>query len=374
MRPPWFVAALAAIAFALQACSSVPVMPAAAGIQVNQVGFLPGSAKWAAVPPAAANDFSIVDVRSGRVAYRGTLSQARRWSPAQEDVRLADFSPFTTAGEYRVHVDGVPDSAPFAIAPDVYAALNAAAIKAYTYNRASIELRPEIAGAWARPAGHPDTQVRVHASAAGPGRPEGSLISAPKGWYDAGDYNKYVVNSGITVYTLLAAYEQFPQFFQRQALNIPESGNGIPDLLDEALWNLDWMLAMQDPADGGVYHKLTNLSFDGAVMPHQATSPRYVVMKTTAATLDFAAVMAQASRVFAPYEAQRPGLSARMLAAAKAAWGWARAHPAVVYRQPSDVHTGAYGEQKLDDEFAWAAAELYVSTRDDAYLAAVELP
>lgn len=370
------------LAALLQACGTSPADGSApagsaappAAIQVNQVGFLPGSAKWAAVPPTAADGFSVVEANSGRVVYRGALTPARRWEPAQQALRLADFSAFTAAGDYRVRVDGVPDSPRFAITPAAYEPLNAAAIRAFFYNRAGIELEPEHAGAWARPAGHADTQVLVHASAAGPGRPEGALISAPKGWYDAGDYNKYIVNSGITMYTLLAAYEHFPAFFQRQALNLPESGNGLPDLLDEALWNLEWMLAMQDPADGGVYHKLTNKGFDGVVMPHQATSPRYVVMKSTAATLDFAAVMAQASRVFAPFEAQRPGLSARMLAAAKSAWAWAQAHPAVVYRQPSDVHTGGYDDSKLDDERAWAAAELYVTTRDEAYFQAIKLP
>lgn len=362
--------ACVALACALQACDRPPP---AAGIQVNQLGFLPGSAKWAAVPETASGAFSIVDANNGRVAFRGTLAPPRRWEPAQEVLRLAEFSSFMGPGEYRVHVDGLPDSPRFAIAPHAYAALNAAAIRAYTYNRASIELKPQQAGAWARPPGHADTQVLVHASAAGPGRPEGTVISAPKGWYDAGDYNKYVVNSGITLYTLLAAYEHFPAFFQDQSLNIPESGNGIPDVLNEALWNLDWMLAMQDPADGGVYHKLTGAGFDGAVMPHQSTGPRYVVMKTAAATLDFAAVMAQASRVLAPFEAQRPGLAARMLAASKAAWAWAKAHPAVVYRQPGDIHTGGYDDHELGDEFAWAAAELYVTTRDDAYLSALKL-
>lgn len=369
--------AWATLACVLQACSTAPTAPgapAAASIQINQVGFLPGSAKWAAVPETAVGAYSVVDASSGRVVYRGELSPARRWEPAREAVRLAEFSSFTTPGEYRVRVGGLPDSPPFAIAPGAYAGLNAAAIRAFTYNRASIELKPEHAGAWARPAGHPDTRVLIHASAADAGRPEGTVISAPKGWYDAGDYNKYVVNSGITMYTLLAAYEHFPEFFQRQSLNLPESGNGLPDLLNEALWNLEWMLAMQDPADGGVYHKLTNKGFDGVVMPHQATSERYVVMKATAATLDFAAVMAQASRVFAPFDAQHPGLSARMLAAAKAAWGWAQKHPAVVYRQPSDVHTGGYDDSQLADEFVWAAAELYVTTRDAAYLAALKLP
>jgi endoglucanase len=338
-----------------------------ARIELNQLGFLPGAAKWAVVPDVAVSGFVVLDATTGREVYRGTLGPATVWAPAQEAVRLADFSAFTAPGEYRLQVDGAADSARFTIGPDVYAALNAAAIKAYYYNRASIELKPEYAGLWARPAGHPDDHVLVHASAASPGRPEGTVISAPKGWYDAGDYNKYIVNSGITVYTLLAAYEHFPTYFQRQNLNIPESGNGLPDLLNEVLWNLDWMLAMQDPADGGVYHKLTNKGFDGVVLPHQATSARYVVQKTTAAALDFAAVMAQASRVFAPFEAQRPGLSARMLTASKAAWAWAQAHPAVIFKQPSDIYTGGYGDDKLQDEFAWAAAELTVSTCDDAY-------
>jgi endoglucanase len=352
-----------------------------ASIELNQVGFLPGAAKWALVPDVASSSFVVLDATTGREVYSGSLGHATEWAPAQEAVRLADFSAFTASGEYRLRVAGVADSARFTIASDVYAALNATAIKAYYYNRASIELKPEYAGLWARPAGHPDDHVLVHASAAGPGRPEGSVISAPKGWYDAGDYNKYIVNSGITVYTLLAAYEHFPAVFQKQNLNIPESGNGLPDLLNEVLWNLDWMLAMQDPADGGVYHKLTNKGFDGVVMPHQATSARYVVQKTTAAALDFAAVMAQASRVFAPFEAQRPGLSARMLAASKAAWAWAAAHPATPYQQPADIYTGGYGDDKFDDEFQWAAAELYVSTRDDNFLKAmlsrqvkVELP
>jgi endoglucanase len=228
-------------------------------------------------------------------------------------------------------------------------------------------LLSDHAGVYARAAGHSDTQVLVHVSAASQTRPEGRIISSAKGWYDAGDYNKYIVNSGIATYTLLAAFEHFPGFFQTQHLNIPESGNNIPDVLDETLWNLEWMLTMQDPNDGGVYHKLTNKNFDDTVMPHQASSPRYVVQKTTAAALDFAAVMAVASRVFAAYETQRPGLSTQMLKAAKAAWGWAQANPAIIYQQPADIATGEYGDVSLNDEFAWAAAELYIATQDEAY-------
>jgi endoglucanase len=337
-----------------------------AEIKVNAVGFLPQSHKLAVIPQAlGANRFEVVDA-DGKVVLDGALGAASRWAPSGETVRVADFSALTQAGAYRVRV-GSQLSDPFTVAQDGYRALGDAALKAFYFNRSAIDLTPQFAGAWARPAGHPDDKVLVHASAASKARPQGTVIASPKGWYDAGDYNKYVVNSGISTYTLLAALEHFPDYFKRD-IGIPESGNGVPDILDEALWNLDWLLTMQDPADGGVYHKLTNLRFDGMVMPHAAsTTPRYVVAKSTAAALDFAATMATASRVLAPYDAKWPGLSQRMLAAAQAAWRWAEAHPDVVFKNPKDVVTGEYGDAQLADEFAWAAAELFIATGQNNY-------
>ncbi|HEY0954739.1 MAG TPA: glycoside hydrolase family 9 protein [Roseateles sp.] len=342
-------------------------------VAVNQVGFLPGAAKWAALPGAAGDEFRVVRAGSNEVVLRGRLGATRTWAPAGQAVRLADFSALKEPGDYELRADGVAASPRIRVAVDANAALTAASLKAFYFNRAGTALEARHAGPWARPAGHPDTEVRIHASAASDKRPEGSRISSPKGWYDAGDYNKYIVNSGITVYTLLAAYEQFPALFKAQTLNIPESGNDLPDVLDEVLWNLEWMLTMQDPADGGVYHKLTNKGFDGNVMPHEAKGERYVVAKGTAATLDFAAVMAHASRVFKPFEAQRPGLSARLRDAAVAAWRWSRANPQVTYKNPPDVRTGEYGDTRLDDEFAWAAAELYLTTGEMAYRDALAL-
>src|SRR5690606_35637774 len=156
-------------------------------------------------------------------------------------------------------------------------------------------------------AGHPDDRVAIHPSAASATRPAGTFIVAPFGWYDAGDYGKYVVNSGITTGTLLSLLEDYPAAAQRLETNIPESGDGVPDLLDEVLWNLRWMLSMQDPADGGVYHKLTTASFAGMVMPEAATAQRYVVQKSTPAALNLAAVAAQASRVLRHHESAAPG-------------------------------------------------------------------
>jgi endoglucanase len=342
---------------------------AAAGIEVNQLGFLPAAQKLAVVPAGANAHFKVVDAASGKAVFEGTLGPAATWDASGESVRIADFSNLRTAGSYRVTVAGQSDSPVFAIGPDAYRALDASAIRAYTLNRASTALDARVAGPYARPLGHPDDKVLVHESAASAKRPAGTVIKSPKGWYDAGDYNKYIVNSGISTYTLLAAYEHFPAWFDKLALNLPESGNGMPDLLNEVLWNLDWMFTMQDTDDGGVYHKLTNKSFDGMVMPDRATAPRYVVQKTTAAALDFAAVMAAASRVLAPFDAKAPGRSQRYLAAAESAWRWAVAHPAVLYRQPPDVLTGTYADEKVDDEFAWAASELYIATGKDEYRA-----
>ncbi|MTV37170.1 heme-degrading domain-containing protein [Duganella radicis] len=346
---------------------------ASAATRINQVGFEPQSEKLAVVTDGTASSFEVVAADTGKTVFTGKLGAPALWKPSAETVRLADFSALKTPGEYRIKIDGQTLSDRFAIRDHAYRALNAAAIKAYYLNRASIALPPQYAGAYARPAGHPDDKVLVHSSAASRQRAEGSVLSSPKGWYDAGDYNKYIVNSGISTYTLLAAFEHFPQYFAKQNLNIPESGNGLPDILNEALWNLDWMLTMQDPNDGGVYHKLTNKAFDGMEMPDQVKpTPRYVVQKSTAAALDFAATMATAGRIFKAYEQQRPGLSARMMAAAETAWNWAQANPAVVFRNPADIKTGEYGDAQLGDEFAWAAAELYIGTGKDSYYRAIK--
>src|SRR5207247_3672644 len=153
------------------------------------------------------------------------------------------------------------------------------------------------------------------------------------GWYDAGDYNQSIVSPRVTVATLLSLYEDFPEYVRALDVASPESGAAVPDLIQEALWNLRWMLTMQDPADGGVYHKLTEPRFEGFVSPAEARSPRYVVQKSTAAALDFAAVMAQASRVVRPLRGPLPGLSDSALAAALGAWNWARRYLDVLYRK-----------------------------------------
>ena len=231
-------------------------------VKVNQIGFLPGSQKLAVVPQGAGTRFEVVPAAGGKPVFSGTLGAPARWDASGETVRIADFTGLVAPGQYRIKVDGLPLSDAFPVKPDNYRALSAASLKAFYFNRTAIALAPQYAGAWARPAGHPDDKVVVHASAASGKRPADTVIASSRGWYDAGDYNKYLPSSGISTYTLLAAFEHFPRWFERLDVNIPESGNGVPDIVDEAMWNLEWMLSMQDPADGGVYHKLTNLKFE----------------------------------------------------------------------------------------------------------------
>lgn len=373
LRPPCLpmLAAMLALPWALSATAA----DATAGvsvIRVSQLGYLPGARKLAVVEGTRARAFEVVGEADGRVVLRGGLSAPMHWTPAGRDASVADLSALDTPGHYRIRVAGAPPSDPFQVSADAHAGLADAALKAYYFQRSGTPLPAQHAGIHARAGGHRDTGVLVHPSAATPTRPAGTVVAAPGGWYDAGDYNKYVVSSGITMWTMLAAYEHHPEFFVARSVDIPESGNTVPDILDEAWWNLAWMLDMQDPGDGGVYHKLTDLAFGDAVMPAQAAGPRFMVGKSTAAALDFAASMAMASRIYGPFESHFPGQPARMRQAAEAAWQWALANPDVVYRQPADVSTGAYDDAHLADEFAWAAAELFVLTGEATYLRAFE--
>jgi endoglucanase len=349
-------------------------------IRLNQLGYYPNAAKIAVVVGEAQGAFQLVTTDLKTVVFSGKLSEARQNAISGKTTRTADFSTFTKTGTYVVVIPGVGHSYPFEIRPSVHRNLAIGALKGFYYQRVSTELPAKFAGKWARPAGHPDNRVLIHPSAASKDRPAGTVIASPRGWYDAGDYNKYIVNSGITMGTLLSLYEDFPAYMNALKTDIPESTNKIPDLLDEVLWNLRWMLTMQDPTDGGVYHKLTNPRFDGMIMPEKAVNDRYVVQKSITATLDFAAVMAQAGRVYKAYNRELPGLADSCVSAATKAWNWAKANPTVVYNQADmnakfdpDVVTGSYEDRNASDEWIWAAAELYTTTKDESYYKAVNL-
>jgi endoglucanase len=338
-------------------------------IRLNQIGFYPEGPKTAIVVSPESWNFSIRSPDGKTIFYNGELSAPQTWTASGEKVSCADFSSFKRYGRYVVYVAGIGASYPFSIVDRSLEELTRGLLRGFYFQRASTALQSSYATLWNRAAGHPDTRVKIHASAASdqskPGaRKEGESYSSPKGWYDAGDYGKYVVNAGISTYQLLLLYEQFPSYFDRFNLNIPESGNRIPDILDEIKWELDWLLTMQDPADSGVYHKLTSKTFCGDLMPAEDRDVRYFIGKGSAATCDFAAVCAVASRVYQKY---LPSFADSCRSAAKAAWNWGAAHPDSTYKNPPDVVTGEYGNTSLGDERQWAAYELFITTGDSAF-------
>ena len=236
-----------------------------------------GSARSASSPPRrrsrswsarARTTFAVVGAARGDTVLRGALTAPKPWAlSGEDDVRRADFSRLTRPGRYRLVVPGVRRRSCSRSARRGCARSRSRRSRASTSSA-----RPFRSRRSTRASGRArrDTPTRRCSCTRPPRRatrPAGTRISSPLGWYDAGDYNKYVVNSGISTYSLLLLAEQYPQYASALRTNIPESGNALPDVLDEALLNVRWMLTMQDPADGGVYHKLTNAAFDGFVEP-----------------------------------------------------------------------------------------------------------
>lgn len=335
----------------------------------NQVGFLTKSQKQMAVIGAEGEDI-VFKSASGTEVLKVKVPEAQTWEPAGDTAAsLVDFSEIQTAGTYQAYVKDEAVGHPIVIADDALEDATKASIKFFYFQRASMELTEEYAGIYAREAGHPDTSVKYHAST---GKTDTeATFNGSKGWYDAGDYGKYIVNSGITTYTLLQLYQHNKAYFETLNLNIPESGNKVPDILDEIRWNLDWMLTMQDE-DGGVFHKLTTKQFAGMVMPAKATAQRYAIGKGIEATWNFAAVMTLASEIYKPFDSE---FAKACIDAAQKAVVWATANPYASYEQPSDVGTGTYTGAVAWAAKMWTLIEMYrLSSNPDILDEIKELP
>lgn len=363
------------ILFSLNLTGAFAQETESSNIFLDQSGFYPNLDKSAIITSAVSeNSFDLVALPGRKRVYTGSMSEPKSTGYSGIKVRIANFSDYERPGTYLIRIPGVGESPAFRIADHVHQELAVAALKAFYYQRASSTLDKNYAGKWYRASGHPDTSVHIHPSAVSKNRKADSRINVEGGWYDAGDYNKYIVNSGISTATLLSAYEDFPDYFLSLKASIPNAKNKVPDILTEAICNLRWMLKMQDPDDGGVYNKCTNLDFDAMIMPAQALSARYVVAKGTAATLNMAGVAAQASRILRDFPEQYPGLADSCLSAAVLAWNWAIKNPDLAYDQDLmnkmfnlKVNTGAYGDKDFEDEWTWASAELLTSTGEKKY-------
>lgn len=331
-------------------------------IKLDQVGYLPDSPKLAIVT-ARGTTFEVKRASDDGTAFKGQLSTAMQDADTGDSVQIADFSKLRESGTYYMDVPGVGKSWTFSIRPDVFLRTYYLAMRAFYGQRCgtAVDLGSEFPG-FTHPACH--LKGEFHASSGKQGERDNV-----GGWHDAGDYGRYVVNSGISTGTVLWTWEIFGPKLKNIKLNIPESGNGTPDILNEARWNLEWMLKMQDD-DGGVWHKQTSAHFSGFVMPEDDNLPSEVIgtgqqpYKSTCATADLAAVAAIAARVYSLFDAK---FAAQNLEAARKAWLWTEKFPNVTFRNPPGISTGEYGDNSCSDERLWAAAELWRTTRDTTY-------
>jgi endoglucanase len=344
-----------------------------ANVLVNQLGYLPHRVKIATAriedeKPVA---WRLLDGDGKEQASGMTLALGE--DPASgEKVHLVDFSSFTRPGSgYRVQVaDHL--SHPFAIDPRLYRRLKYDALAYLYHNRSGIPIEMPYAGEpqWTRPAGHPgDREVSC-----APGSGCDYSLDVSGGWYDAGDHGKYVVNGGIALWTLFNQYERSQYLsgsgkdFADGTMNIPENKNGAPDLLDEARYQMRFMLAMQvpegEPLAGMAHHKMHNRTWtELGTLPHEDKVPRYLQPPSTAATLNLAATSAQCARIFKQID---PAFAEKCLAAAERAWAAARKNPAR-FAPRGGEGGGPYNDEHVQDEFYWAAAELFLGTDKQEY-------
>jgi endoglucanase len=292
-------------------------------------------------------------------------------------VHQIDFSAVTAAGDgYRLRV-GDDESPPFSIGAGIYHRMKYDALAFFYLQRSGVPIEMPYAGsaAYVRPPGHPgDKSVACAPEAPCPYR-----LDVSGGWYDAGDHGKYVVDSGFAVWMLQNQYETLSRFgatardFADGTMNIPERKNKRPDLLDEARFNLEFMLRMQVPAGqplAGMAHLKVHDNRWTAIptLPDQDSTPRYLRPPTTAATLNLAGAAAQAARIWRPID---PAFAARCLTAAETAFAAALANPHLMSERETPGG-GTYADGGLDDERYWAAAELYITTGKAPYKAEMD--
>lgn len=380
---------LIALCFVLVGCTARATEPAPF-ILVDQFGYLPELEKRAVIrDPEVGFDadrdfepgatYAVVDVRSGRVVHEG---EPRVWNGGLVDPTSGDrawwfdFSSVTKPGTYVVRdLDRGVDSDPFEISDDVFRDVLRAAFKVFYYQRAGSAKRdPFVRPAYADAASHlgpgQDAEARRYDA---PGD-AGTARDLRGGWYDAGDYNQYTSWTANYVSSLIETYRDNPAIWTDD-MGIPESGNGVPDILDEAAWGLAWLSRMQT-ADGSV---LSVLGRDDASPPSRADGPSHYGPASTSATVTSAGAFALAAEVFGK-QTELSALVQNYSRRAVSAWQWAEANPTVSFYNNSPEHGTeglAAGQQEVEaDTLARkrliAAAQLYGLTRDPALVRVVE--
>lgn len=331
-----------------------PVVEKEESIILNQLGYLPNDSKKVVFrgEELADKSFNVVNAETNEVVYTGEISDGKYNVSGDETDYFGDFSDLVEPGTYKVTTETLGESYSFKIGKDVYRDALKDAVRFFYMQRCD-ELPEEYAGKWAHPACH-TSLARIYGT--------DKMIDVSGGWHDAGDYGRYVVATSKAVADLTLAYNANRAAFGDDT-NIPESGNGIADILDEIKGQYDWLFKMQNE-EGGVYHKVTCAGFPGHIMPDEETDELIVCPVSTTATGDFAAVMAMGYDTFKHIDKD---FADKCLAAGEKAWDYLDAQPSSTVNNPAGISTGAYEDKNDRDERYWAAAQLFKATGDAKY-------
>ncbi|MBO4695867.1 MAG: glycoside hydrolase family 9 protein [Lachnospiraceae bacterium] len=316
-------------------------------IHVDQLGYRPDDVKVAILAgdePVNGPVYLVKESDSTRVEL--SVSAFGKDSYSGETLYSADFSKVSEEGLYFIEYYDCSRSDSFLISPTVYRKVFEDLVHMFYFMRCGCELPEKYAGPYHHRCCHAGKTLRYDDQA--------MLPPMTGGWHDAGDYGRYTTPGAVTLGHLLYTYELFS--VKCPTLLIPESGNGVPDILNECRYELEWLLKMQ-ASDGSVYHKLTTERFAGFVMPEEDKDQMILYPISSMATADFAAVTALASRIFRRYDS---AFAARLRAAALSAREFLYAHPDLIdFRNPPGNYTGGYWDRDDRDERMWMYAELY---------------
>lgn len=349
-----------------------------AGILTNQVNYFPQLEKKATLlsDQTSSVSFSLLD-ESGKTVFTGDSSVLGEDADSGDSVHVLDFSKFQEPGTYTLEADG-QKSRSFSIGGTAYySGMLYDALNYFYQNRSGIAIESQFitsgdSTSLARAAGHSNDTARITTDWDDLNS-NGGTQDVTGGWYDAGDHGKYVVNGSISLWMMQNQYEHAKQkgdtsAYEDGTMSIPENNNGYPDLLDEARWEMEWMLKMivQDGEYADMaYHKVHDIKWTALGMtPADDTLERILKPPTTCATLNLAACAAQASRLWRDLDSD---FSKQCLDAAEAAYAAAKKHPDLYAPIDQSIGGGPYGDDDATDEFYWAAAELYLTTGDSSY-------
>lgn len=322
-------------------------------IKVNQVGYLPNSYKRIIFPYDQGDLFYVIDVTTGQNVYTSAILGKRVNESSKETTFYGDFSEFTTPGVYRIQSQIVGTSYEFEIKENIYQQVVDDAVRMLTLQRCGSAVLLTTAPTLSHEQCH-TLAATVYGT--------DQQIDVRGGWHDAGDYGRYVTTGVKAVSDLLLAYQVNPSAFGDN-LGIPESGNSIPDILDEARYELEWLCKMQN-SWGGVYDKVVTAQLPGYILPELDQQPLYVMPELSTATGSFAGVMAYASMIYKDID---PDFSSRCLQAAELSWNYLQTMSFNPYENPEGFSAGQYRDDSDIDERFYAAAALYTATQQSKY-------